>query len=392
MRKRLTEKQLDNICVDKLRKGSIKAVGGVDTLYFFSDVTGELYHNFFFSEIDDLEKGSVLRYSFDNSYGYDEFYQLEYLGYSGTSNSFIGHWFHFYIKSERCYVLIARIGFKNPKKQHNVLNCFVQLEGSSIYTFGVLKSTSFIFDFLNTKFNTSVGYSNSQVTRVDVNAFINYDFSNINKQNFRTCLSRHGDNAGETYEFGNRGNVETITFGKRGSCVYFKLYNKLLELRQKVSSSSFIKAYYLACNFDIPYDEILKYQPDYDVWNLEFSFNREIIKQFNLYTLDNVLNSVVSLFKYGMDYVVFLGYDTAMIQKKRDNNKQHLLKPYELWSYIKENASFNTYEFSDDYINRVIKKSAGAHKDFYITMIKAQLRHIRENGLSLTQEEFLELY
>lgn len=385
MRKRLTEKQLNDICVDKIRKGSIKAVGGVDTLYFFSDVTGELYHSFFFNEICDLEKGDILRSD-------DEFYQLEYLGYSGVSGSFVGHWFKLYIKSDRCYIPVARIGFKNPKKQRNVLNCFVQLEGISIYTFGVLKSTSYIFDFLNTRFKTSVGYANSQVTRVDVNAFINYDFSNINKQNFRTRLTCDGDNIGDAYEFGSRGNVETITFGRRGSCVYFKLYNKLLELRKKVSSSSFVKAYYLASNFDIPYDELSKYQPDYDVWNLEFSFNREIIKQFNLYTLDNVLNSVVSLFEYGMDYVVFLGYDTSMIQKKRDNNKQHLLKPYELWTYIKENVVFNTYDFSDDYVERLIKKSNGAHKEYYIMMIKAQLRHIRENGLSLTKEEYLELY
>ena len=54
---------------EDIAKQSIKALGGVDTLYFFADVFGELYRNFYFKEIKDLEKDDFIRVS--------ELYSLE---------------------------------------------------------------------------------------------------------------------------------------------------------------------------------------------------------------------------------------------------------------------------------------------------------------------------
>ena len=369
---------------EDIAKQSIKALGGVDTLYFFADVFGELYRNFYFKEIKDLEKDDFIRIS--------ELYSLEYIGYSGNPNGFIGSFFRLYAAIDGHNYPVTRIGFKNPDKQRNVLNCYCQIEGSSIYMFGITKTLFYILEFLNTSFDCSVDLSNCQASRVDVNAFVNYDFSSINKENFRTRLLAEKDSFGDGFVYGTRGHTQTLYFGSRASKVGFKMYNKKLELGQNLSASSFVKQAFLCSAFGVSADDISYLYSDFQVWNIEFSFKREVLREFDACTVDKVLSKVLSLFEFGMDYVVFLGFDDEKIAKFKANNNQHLLKSCDLWQHIKNNATFSNIDFGDEYVKRVIKKSAEAHKEYYLKMIKAQLRHIREHNLSLTSDELLQLY
>lgn len=368
---------------EKAKQG-IKALGGVDTLYFFAEVFGELYRNFYFNNIKDLEKGDIVEVS--------DIYSLEYIGYSGKTNGFVGYFFSLYICIDGHKYPLTRIGFKNPDRQRNVLNCYCQIEGASIYMFGITKTLCYILEYLNNSFNCDVDFSKCQVSRIDVNAFVNYDFSSINKENFRTRLLAEKDSFGDGFVYGTRGHTQTLYFGSRASKVGFKMYNKKLELIQNINKSSFIKQYFLSTAFDVAADDISSAYSDLHIWNIEFSFKREALKEFEIFTLDRALSCVLSLFEFGMDYVVFLGFDDEKIAKFRANNNQHLLKPCALWEHIKQNATFSNFDFGAEYINRVIKKSGQAHKDYYVKMIKAQLRHLRENQLSFTRDEFLDIF
>jgi len=98
--------------------------------------------------IKDLEKDDFIRIS--------ELYSLEYIGYSGNPNGFIGSFFRLYAAIDGHNYPVTRIGFKNPDKQRNVLNCYCQIEGSSIYMFGITKTLFYILEFLNTSFDCSV--------------------------------------------------------------------------------------------------------------------------------------------------------------------------------------------------------------------------------------------
>lgn len=370
-------KLLNNDLRRKIKNKSIKTIGGVDTLYFFSNVQGQYYHSFFESLINlNLEKNNILKYQ-------DEDYVLKFLGSSGFSSGFCGYWFQLMSKKFG-YFPIARIGFKNPNKQTNVLNCYVQLEAESIYSVGIVKSCNTIFEFLNFMFKIDVNFRNSQISRGDINCFINYDFSNLTLDMFSTSLSLNG------YVYGNTKRLETLYFGNRSSKISFKIYDKQEEILNNYRFSTYVKHSFLVSQgFDV--NVPLNYEYDNGVlWNIEYSFKREALKEYSIYSVFDFLNSVKFLFLEALDYVFFIGYDVNDIKKQRDRKKK--LSMNLLWEYIKDNVLFDTFNFNDEFVKRTIKNSFDRQKEYYLMMIQSQFKHLINNGHTLSLKELKKAY
>lgn len=357
---------LENIRLEKaVNRKSIKVLGGIDTLYFFVNYNSELYHKFF---------KELVNFARNRDFTDNCFYNYEYLGSSGYKNGFCGYFLRFFNSLGEP---LARIGFKNPNMQKNVKNVYVQLEAESIYTIGILDAVIELLDKLNDIFGQKYGLDDCIVSRADINAFINYDFKKIEIAMFRTILSKEGIHFGENY------NVETLYLGNKHSPVAMKLYNKLLEMQSNVKKSTFLKKAYIKYFYK-------NYKLN-DLWNLEFSFKREALKQFKIDNLNDLFKSTKSLYLFGLDYCCFLGFDVKAIKKARKNNKQHLLQESPLWTYIKNNIRFDDSIFSDEQVVRSVKKATKAHLSYYIMMIKSQINHINNNGYKLELEDFEDL-
>ena len=363
---------------DSKDNNNLQAFGGVDKLYCFADVSGSLYQNFY-NSLKDFDKDNVV---FSN----DDF-RFVFLGSSNIKSGFVGYFLKLYRVSDDKLFPIARIGFKNPNKQHNVFNCYIQLEGSGIYLYGILRCCDMIISLLNDMFHCGVSFSNIQVSKVDVNAFVNYNFDFVDEHIFRTSLSKVGN---ACHYYGSRVKKETLYLGNRKSLLSFKIYNKIRELFDTDKDiSTFVKIEYLKKCFSITDNSSFC---DFPIWNIEFSYKREILKQFDIFTLDTLLNSVVSLFDYGMQYVELLDGSTEELKIARENRNLNRFQVSEIWNVIRENVVFSNFDFGNDEIVRMIKQSSEATKDYFLVMINSQLRKLSECGINLDFNEVYKLY
>lgn len=243
-----------------------------------------------------------------------------------------------------------------------------------------------IVSLLNSMFNCGVFFQNIQVSKVDVNAFVNYNFDFVNEHSFRTSLSKVGT---ACHFYGSRVSKETLYLGNRKSLLSFKIYNKVKELLDTEKDiSTFIKVDYLKKCFSIDNASFC----DFPIWNIEFSYKREILKQFDIFTLDTLLNSVVSLFDYGMQYVELLDGSTEDLKNARENKHLNRFDVSEVWNNIRKNVEFSNFDFGDDEIKRTITQSQKASKEYFLIMINSQFKKMRECYVSLSFDEIYKLY
>ena len=323
---------------------AFKVLGGIDSLYYFADTTNDaLYQSFFDNMLNLCEN-----FSFDD-------FQATYRGStSSKSSGFGGVWY----SVTRGDCLIARIGFKSGLIQRNVHNIFVQLDGESIYRNGLLESIIIVFDFLchfcSSPAVTQKNTDDLIVNRADINAFISgWDFSIYNSPDYfktpfyrqRLCPAISNDYCDIYY---NANEMESIYFGTRGGSWRFKLYNKGLEIVSHLRSgssrspSAMAKLCYLIDNGLLKYGSTHEEIIASNCWNLEFSFKREILKEFGLYTVSALLDNAQNLFVWGLDNIELLDADLSTIQKARSSGHLNRLPVSSAWQSIGE--KYNSLE------------------------------------------------
>ena len=315
---------------------AFKVLGGIDSLYYFADTTNDaLYQSFFDNMLNLCEN-----FSFDD-------FQATYRGSTSSKTSgFGGVWYG--LSFGDC--LIARIGFKSGLIQRNVHNVFVQLDGESIYRNGLLESIIIVFDFLcHFCSSPAVTQKNTDyliVNRADINAFISgWDFSSYNSpEYFKTPFKRQrlapaiADDYCDIYY--NANEMESIYFGTRGGSWHFKLYNKGLEIVSHLRSgssrspSAMAKLCYLIDNGLLKYGSTHEEIIASNCWNLEFSFKRDILKEFGFYTVSALLDNAQNLFVWGLDNIELLDADLSTIQKARSSGHLNRLPVSSDWQSI----------------------------------------------------------
>lgn len=320
---------------------SVRVVGGIDTLYFFADVAGENYNKIYYELIVN-----------------EKFFEgFEFIGYSGKNTGFVGSWFVYKEKSDIKVngkfldVSLFRVGFKNPDKQKNVKNVYIQLYAEGIYYLGLENLLQYI-DELFRSYGLEV--SEYYVSRADINAFVNYDFSDIKKEMFKVPsrsveiieneeVEIKIDTKTKTFVTNK---LETLYFGSRKSDINLKIYNKKKELMPNGMPNN-TKFFVMLKYFETNGIDLL----NGSVWNVEFSLKRKGLLSYGINTISDLLLKAGNVFKDLMSKYVFLGYDVNKIENYRKSKNLSKLLPHIIWTFISN--SYDSYSVVP--VKRVIK-------------------------------------
>lgn len=331
---------------------SVTVLGGIDTLYYFiTKNDAQLYQNTW----DKAKVGEELKF-------------LNFLGFSGQNTGFVGSWYE--CKDNQGQRLF-RVGFKDPNKQQQLPNIQVQLEGYSIYRYTLLDTIANASEVLYDLIGSVTGLEDYQVSRADLNAFVaGYDFASVTSSCFRTrsknvmTISDTGtyiDQKSHVYQKDNT--LQTLYLGSKKSGLVFKIYDKRLELMEQIekgSVSASVKLAYLTCN-GLTSDHL---------WNVEFTLKRNVLKEYKINTVQDLINASNSLFKDLMKKTVFLGEDWQKYNELREQNNLHRLPAAPVWQKITDD-----YNYSGDMeVKRVYEKSKGMTAKWILDQVKSLKR------------------
>ena len=305
----------------------IKYVCGIDTLFYFTQ-TDDRYESIFLSIEEQLETQSRL-YE-DDLYAYKHCAMLISLG--ETPLSYLSkkdgvYWF----RELNSYF---KIGFKNPNINNYQHNIQIQFQGVGIYTVGI----SPLLDIINNELLAGFTTGLYQISRADLNCFIQYDFGFITKEMF---VSKKKDYQ-TISEFGNSKRTQTLYVGKKP--FRLRLYDKKLELKTS-DKDAIMQEYFTHHGFD----------KDAPIFNIEFEMHRAYFKNLNIKSLDEFLSNVNTLFKKAMDDIRLIDLST-ITQKDINNNSKNRAKNLAIWDYVKESYNITSFLQKDLELQRVPQK------------------------------------
>lgn len=293
-----------------------KAVYGIDSLYYFIKSNEEYMKLFHEINIEYDRKASLTKKPKGKKNHLGVLVEIlgEHYLYERSGEGFL------YFRSlDNLYT----IGFKNDNVNTGLHNIRVELLAFGIYTKGI----KHILKQIDDKFKKYIT-DNKQITRIDLNCFINYDFSFVKKEKIVTKKRSFNENISIR---GNQFELETLTIGSKNHKL--RLYNKLKELSDKGGDKEPVMMEY----FKLKGLDTLK-----PIWNIEFEIHREFLKSRNINTVKDALANAKKLFQYSMNAVRLT--DTTISTDTK--NKQRIATD-KLWEYIKDNYSIDAFLQND---------------------------------------------
>lgn len=302
----------------KINNKNTPQISGIDALYYFAQSGGN-YDNYYMNIIDQIEDKKAEFTALNYAYNDNDIIiiinsiDIKYSGMGRDGFLWFNHEFF-------------RVGFKDGEKSQNIHNIRVQLNAVGIYTLGI-KS---LVEYINTQLlkGSLLSTNYFPVTRIDVNMFIQHNFNYLRKEMILSKKKTHSANIAERstgYE------LETYYVGKKPFLL--RIYNKLKELE----GASTVKRELMYNYFGINGVDVEK-----PIFNVEFEFHREFLKQYGIDTIEDALSRSQSLFEMGCDFVKLI--DTSLLtdaQINSSNRKRADILP--IWKYISEN--YNNEEF-----------------------------------------------
>lgn len=279
---------------------------GVDSLYFHYESSLE-YDELFLDIVDQIEsqKDSFAR----SERRYQPHDLLVTIG--DTTFNYLGfaegyYWF-------RDHNEFFKIGFKDKQKQRRLHDIRVQFQGQGIYTLGINSMLAYIDSILE-------GYTTGlkPIIRTDINAFVQYDFSFVDRSMFVTRKKNYSTIS----EIGDANTIQTLYVGKPP--FMHRLYNKTLEMK-KSKKEALMHEYLANQGFDL----------EAPIFNVEFQMHRPHLKAYGIQTVDDVLLNVNNLFKCAMDEIRLI--DTSSVSENGiEHNNKHRAQTLPIWEQIKE--------------------------------------------------------
>lgn len=292
----------------------VKLLNGIDSLYYFAE-SNENYDDLFLEILDQIEdaKGKFEKkeIEFENSDIHIQVNDIP-LSYLGKQEAY--HWF----KDINEYF---RIGFKDRYKRQGLNDIRIQLQGIGIYTIGIKTLVDFINNILLRHHIT--GYY--PITRVNLNCFIQHDFSFLSKEMFSTRKRNYSTIS----EIGSHKELQTIYVGK--APFKLRLYNKKEELK-KSSKKDLMYEYFENNGFDL----------EEPIFNVEFEIQRTHLRNFNILTIDDLFENAVNLFKQSMVDIRLIDISN-ITQKDIENNSKSRANTLPIWDYIKESYTLEDF-------------------------------------------------
>jgi hypothetical protein len=339
----------------------IKKIFGIDSLYFFFE-TNENYDDLFLEILDQLEeiKGKFEKreVEFENKDLTMSLNDIQ-LSYLGKQEGF--YWF----KDSNEFF---RIGFKDRYKNRGLNDIRVQLQGNGIYTFGINSIIELLKDSLKDFISDYI-----PVTRADLNCFIQYDLSFIKKDMFSTRKRKYST----INEIGDANTTETIYIGKEP--FKLRLYNKSLELK-KSKKYEVMNEYFANNDFDL----------EEPIFNIEFQMNRGHLKQFNIYSIDDLLSNANNLFKEAMEDIRLLNVDSVSSERLVNNKYQAQTHP--IWEEVKNEYDLKEFLQVDFPLERLKRKISVYDDNKFEYEFIALLRKAFINNLNLDSNYIDDLY
>ena len=330
---------------------------GIDTLYYFIE-TNKNYDDMFLDILDQIEDKKAMferkEIEYKNS---DIFIELKNISLQFLNKAEGFYWF----KDTNEFF---RVGFKDETKNKELHNIRVQLQGIGIYTIGLKPLLSFINDNLLKDISTG----SYPITRADLNCFINYDFSFINKTMFATRKKRYMSIS----EFGSANEIQTIYVGK--APFMLRLYDKKLELN-KSSKKEIMYEYFANSGIDI----------EKAIFNVEFEMHRTHLRAYEITTLNDLLSNANNLFKKAMEDIRLIDVN-SLTEKDIKNNSKSRAKTLSIWNYIKDNFNIDTFMQFDFPIKRLKRKSIIYDENRFIEDISIVLKKGLVHKIEVTSE------
>ncbi|MDD5717458.1 MAG: hypothetical protein PHW64_06605 [Sulfuricurvum sp.] len=310
--------------------GKLPYACGVDALYYFAQ-SGAFYDRLYQNIIDQIEDKKAYFKSLNYQYA-DNDIIVNINGidvvYSGMGRDGF-HWFnHDFFRS----------GFKDPEKAMNIHNIRIQLNSAGIYTLG-LKS---LIEYVNTKYLGGYTMNVFPITRIDLNMFIQHDFSYLRKE---MILSKKQNHSAAIGERSNAYELETYYVGKKPFLL--RIYNKHKELQGAIP----IKREIMYNHFGIHGMDLEK-----PIFNVEFEMHREYLKQYGIDTIDDALKRARVLFKNACDQIKLI--DPESISEKAlnsSNRKRATISP--IWNHIKYHYDITEFMQIDTPLEKIEKIS-----------------------------------
>jgi len=287
----------------------LKVSCGIDTLYYYYDIDLTNYIEFY-NEIQENIKNNIFKFDI-----------LDFLGNaSGYS------WYKFSDNE----ITIARIGFKNYNKQRHIKDIYVQLDGSSIYYYGLENTIKKVDNYL-TKFLT---IKSSHVSRIDLNIFTNTSFADLDTN----WISTRSKSESQIFTILNGKKIETIYFGKRANGKVLRIYNKIQEIKSDLDSQkNNILMNKLQKENLLPTD--LFKLDDTILWNIELELHRKFLKKnYSIDTLEDMFKNVYSIWQQETERFKIL-YKQKKYQSylKSDKNK---IPELPIWLELKRSYTY----------------------------------------------------
>lgn len=318
---------------------------GIDTLYYFIE-TNENYDDMFLDILDQIEDKKAMYSRREIEYkNTDIFIKIKNVSLQFLNKAEGYYWF----KDTNEFF---RIGFKDENTNKELNNIRVQLQGIGIYTIGLKPLLTFINDNLLKDIKTGL----YPITRADLNCFINYDFSFINKTMFATRKKRYMSIS----EFGSANKIQTIYVGK--APFMLRLYDKKLELN-KSSKKEIMYEYFANNGLDT----------NRAIFNVEFEMHRTHLRAYAINTLEDLLTNANNLFKKAMDDIRLININ-SITKKDIENNSKSRAKSLLIWDYIKVSFNIDTFMQLDFPIQRLKRKSIIYDENRFIEDINIVLK------------------
>lgn len=356
---------------------SPKLIAGIDALYLHLDIDyghyTTFYNNILLSGLLSLEK------TFDmTSYDYSGQYVWFKINVFDVFNS----------KSEgdtpNCLDLtLCRIGFKNLNQNDNLYSVFVQFDTVYLNMFGYQNTYNKLKEIL---FSIGLDVIKTKVSRVDLNTYVfGYDFSDMDYSIFLTKLIKNEKIPYKTENpniISKRGRTETFTLGTRKSGnVFMRIYDKASELRALSYEKSSLKESLIYSRFKAKYPNE-KFSMKH-FWNVEFELDREIIKRYNVETIEDLFIKVNDI-----HYDIMNNRIRHLSEPKQDINNSRIETSY-IWNLISENyrlfngdinpierLNYKIYRKDEEWLKNRFKEFLEANPDINPKKILDELKNM----------------
>lgn len=335
----------------------MNSAAGIDTLYFFIKTDIENYAIFWRNIEEKTRAFKTLEKEDKQIYKSSILKDFMYLG---SANNF--EWFNKLDKKLNNYPRY-RIGFKNFASQRNLNDIWIQLEATAIYKYSIKKLIKIIKNDLK---NINIKWINETVSRADLNIFVNYDFSYFDTETMQT-KAHH-----KSKIFDKNGKLETVYFGNKKSKIMLKIYNKTIELNDNKNSDikrNIMKQYFIKNGLNI--NEI--------IFNIEFSLKREILKKYDINTIEELLNKANSLWNDLSSRWKILDKNDKYYNSKKNRNRCNTDK---LWIEIQE--SFKIENNREEIAIRNISKQYRKSKN---SILKTLIKEIKNYNVDNPENE-----